>query len=411
MKIEKLTPEQEAYLLVFRSEYLAHGTNCSPADRPRAEAAFARAYAKIGKEPAPVVWVGSPMAAQLTFAVIERLQAALNSPTGAGESLAGQLGDQLGRQLWGQLRDQLRGQLRDQLWDQLAGQLGDQLGRQLGGQLWGQLGDQLGRQLGGQLRGQLRDQLGRQIWDQIAGQLGRQLRDQLWGQLWDQLRDQPIQYNGNYLWGQHDLYWIAHYLFAARIGAKYTAEQADRLDIMHEIGMSCMWWWPYEHLIIACERPSEIHFDESVRLHNEVGAAVKFRDGYSLYAWNGRRVPEHWIEERETLDPNEIISHENVEMRAIGCEIIGWPKMLSVLKAKTIDDSGSTDIGELIELNLPGLRQPGRFLKAECPRNGVICEGVPRNDDFNLPIKTALHAQAWRVGLHPSEYRHPEVRT
>jgi hypothetical protein len=86
--------------------------------------------------------------------------------------------------------------------------------------------------------------------------------------------------------------------------------------------------------------------------------------------------------------------------------------MLSVLKAKVIDDSGSDDIGQLIELTLPGLKTPGRFLKARCPRNGIICEGVPRVSDIdNLPINTALHAQAWRIGDPLSEYIHPNRRT
>ena len=114
---------------------------------------------------------------------------------------------------------------------------------------------------------------------------------------------------------------------------------------------------------------------------------------------------------RSTLDPNEVIKVAEVEQRAAGAAIVGWPRMLAVLKAKVIHDSGSPDVGQLIELKLPGLSSPGRFLKAECPRNGTIVEGVPRHDDAGLPIETALHAQAWRVGLHPSEYRHPEVRT
>ena len=86
--------------------------------------------------------------------------------------------------------------------------------------------------------------------------------------------------------------------------------------------------------------------------------------------------------------------------------------MLSVLKSKVIDDSGSDDIGQLIELTLPGLAEPGRFLKARCPRNGIIVEGVPRVSDIDgLPIETALHAQAWRIGDPLSEYQHPPMRT
>jgi hypothetical protein len=122
--------------------------------------------------------------------------------------------------------------------------------------------------------------------------------------------------------------------------------------------------------------------------------------------------------DRSNLDPNEVIKAKNVEQRAAGAAICGWPKMLSVLKSKTIDvhrngdGSPNEDVGELIELTLPGLLEPGLFLKAKCPRNGIIVEGVPRVSDIDgLPITTALAAQAWRVGDPLSEYIHPETRT
>ena len=270
---------------------------------------------------------------------------------------------------------------------------------QMGGDPKFKLGDQLRDQLGGQLRGQL--------WGQLWGQLGDQLRDQLWGQL----RGQKI-WNPNFLWGSQDLYWIAWGKFAERIGVKLNPETSRKLDIMDRIGRQCEWWWPFGNVVFASQRPAAVHWDDARRLHCETGPAVRYADGYSLHAWHGLRVPAHWIEDRANLDPNEVIKHENVELRAAGAAIAGWPKMLSVLKAKVIDDSGSPDIGQLIELKLPGLREPGRFLKAECPRNGIIVEGVPPVSDIDgLPIKTALHAQAWRIGDALSEYSHPPMRT
>jgi len=79
--------------------------------------------------------------------------------------------------------------------------------------------------------------------------------------------------------------------------------------------------------------------------------------------------------------------------------------MLSALDYKIVDADPDPSHGELIELRLEGLPKPGRFLKAECPRNGIIVEGVPPE------IKTVKAAQAWRVGLKPSEFSYPEVRT
>jgi hypothetical protein len=159
------------------------------------------------------------------------------------------------------------------------------------------------------------------------------------------------------------------------------------------------------------DRPELLLVDEQNRPHNETGPFCRWRDGSALYAVHGVRVPAKWVERPSEVSPAEILAHENVEIRAAGAALVGWQKMLSVLNARTIDKGASEDIGDLIEVELPGLDMHGLFLKATCPRNNVICEGVPPVDDFGLPIKTALHAQAWRVGLHPSEYKHPEVRT
>jgi hypothetical protein len=159
------------------------------------------------------------------------------------------------------------------------------------------------------------------------------------------------------------------------------------------------------------DRPELLMVDDSDRPHAENGPFCRWRDGTALYSWHGTRIPARWIERRGTLDPNEVIKAANVEWRAAGAAIVGWPKMLSVLKAKVVDDSGSPDIGQLIELKLPGLSQPGRFLKAQCPRNSTICEGVPRIDDYGEPIETALHSQALRIWARLSEYVHPEVRS
>ena len=151
--------------------------------------------------------------------------------------------------------------------------------------------------------------------------------------------------------------------------------------------------------------------DSVKRLHCETGPAFVWLEVRDYY-WHGVNVPAHWIERRSALDPNEVIAARNVEQRAAGAAICGWPKMLRVLEARTIDMHDNPGIGELIELTLPGLSSPGRFLKAQCPRNGIIVEGVPYVSDIDgLPIDTALAAQAWRIGDPQSEFTAPPRRT
>ena len=168
----------------------------------------------------------------------------------------------------------------------------------------------------------------------------------------------------------------------------------------------------HEKFCIVSDFPKYIKTDENNQPHCENGPSHEWRDGWKLYYWHGIQLPEHWIMDKENVDPVEILTEENVEKRAAGAEAIGWARMSEKLNKKIIDGDHDTDIGALVEMTLPGLPEPGRFLMAQCPRNGTICEGVPFMSDIdNLPIETAIAAQAWRDCLPQSEYIHPEIRT
>lgn len=167
----------------------------------------------------------------------------------------------------------------------------------------------------------------------------------------------------------------------------------------------------HEDFCIIVDRPKILTIDENNCPHNEFGPYCQWRDGSALYAWHDVQIPASWIESKDTLTAQEVLSVTNVEQRAVGVAIIGWPKILKELNAEVIDDSGIPEVGSLLSVKLPDISTPCLFLKATCPRNGEIMEGVPHIDDFGVPIETAIHAQAWRVGLHESEYRVPEVRT
>jgi hypothetical protein len=62
-KIDKLTPEQEAMLPVYRDKWFAVGSCCDPADTEMAEAAILGLYSDAGCEAVPFQWVSSPLGA------------------------------------------------------------------------------------------------------------------------------------------------------------------------------------------------------------------------------------------------------------------------------------------------------------------------------------------------------------
>lgn len=293
-QITELTPEQKQRLIEYREEYFRYGTSTEPADRPRAEAAIARAYRRIGREPVPVHWVNSPIEAA-------------------------------------QLMDELEGSADDT--------------------------------------------------------------------------------RRTYWWGQQDLYWIAYYLLCEELGVEYSPEDRDGLDIMHEIGMSAMWWWPKDEYCVVSERPAELHLEQwdeeqfRWRLHNDEGPAIKFRDGWSIYVWHGVRVPQHVIEEPEAITVDEIRNQPNAEIRRAMMWKYGMNRFLEETGAILEQEDG---YGWLYRIDTP--EGPEKFVK--------VVNGTPEPDgsyrDYilatNPDVTTAHEAVARSYGRTVDTYA-PEERT
>ena len=157
---------------------------------------------------------------------------------------------------------------------------------------------------------------------------------------------------------------------------------------------------------VVSDFPERLLIDEQHRPHCEDGPSHRWRDGWSLYHWHGVRVPAEWIEQRATIDPSEIIRHENAEVRRAGTEIIGWARIAEALGARVIEADPDPEIGEVIEMDLPDLG-PRRFLRMRCATGRTFVEGIdpamPTPAGFSLPV--CAHAHRYR--LHPAEWHKP----
>jgi hypothetical protein len=380
-----LTEADLAFIGRIRDEWMSSALSTAPVDRAAAERAFSGLYTSHGLQPVPVVWMDSPLGC--FFAA-----AALRHP---GDQLEEQLGYQFRRQLAGQLRDQPEDQLRDQLAGQFRGQLGDQL--------WGLRGlrgrRKLRDQLGKQLRGQLGDQLGGQIWGQLGGQLWGQLESQLQGQLGSSLRPWDEAYS------------IALCQCAIQI-AGLPAE--PRLDALASAMRCAGWLIPLRGVMIAGTRPVVISREEPPgRLHNAVGPALAWADGYALHAWHGTRVPaalieEDWSAERALAEPNG-------EIRRCAIEKLGWDRFEAHLTtvAQAPDPGNPGQVLTLCEL-------PARLadMYGEPARLLLCANGTPEADGtrrrYGLPVPARhtdpVEAAADLYGWTAEDYRQLQVR-
>jgi len=418
-----ITPEEKVRLDAHAQLWIKRAMRTDPIDPDKIIPAIEALYAAANLKKPRVVIVPSPLVMAFAYGAA----AAIWHRRKNGEQATWQATRQATDRATRQATDQATWQATDQATRQATWQATDQATWQATDQATRQATDQATWQATDQATWQATDQATSQATDQATWQATSQATDQATWQATDQATSGAAQacralagdfglacaarwtgpYQGGNMWAASSAYISA---FRDVLGLRlpeHAAFDAWKAASIHG-GFRVM----HEEFCIVSDFPEFIRIDDQNRPHCETGPSYRWRDGWSLYYWHGVAVPAHWIEDRANLDPAEVIKAENVEQRAAGAAIVGWPKMLSVLKQKVINDSGNDDIGALIELTLPGLNEPGRFLKARCPRNGLIVEGVPRISDIDgLPINTALAAQAWRIGDPQSEYQHPPRRT
>jgi hypothetical protein len=61
----------------------------------------------------------------------------------------------------------------------------------------------------------------------------------------------------------------------------------DYLKPHVEVAKHCGWFLPFDEVAIVCERPTEYHFDKAGKLHNTKGPAIRYADGFAVYARHG----------------------------------------------------------------------------------------------------------------------------
>jgi len=344
--INNLTKEQEQKLIEHREEYLKWGLCCDTADKELAIKSITEMYKLIDKKP-PYFWFcDSPIMIQLVIQILKNIKSEewTNLGDNLGDNLRENLRDNIGENLWTDLgtdlgynlRDNLRDNIRENLRENLSGNIRDNIEtnirENLGYNLRENLSGNIGENLETDLETNFGTDLGENLRDNLSGNIGTNIRTNLGDNLGDNIRNSD-------LWGQMDLYWICYYQFPRKyLNITYKKEYSEILDLWDNIGRSIGWWYPYENICFISDRPKEIH-KKGIRLHNEKGAALSFRDGYSLWFLNGIDVGEKIVmTPSEKLDPELALNEKNVDIQREIIRKIGAERMLYKLQATSIDD-------------------------------------------------------------------------
>ena len=153
---------------------------------------------------------------------------------------------------------------------------------------------------------------------------------------------------------------------------------------------------------IVSDRPEILLVDEQSRPHCTTGPFCRWRDGSSLYAVHGVRVPWTVVEHRDRITVGQIDREQNVEIRRVMLELYG--------EARYLQDSGAQPIhtdkyGVLYRKEVPGdepivmVRVENSTPEADGKTKKIYWLRVPPT------IETAREAVAWTFGVESKDYR------
>lgn len=188
----------------------------------------------------------------------------------------------------------------------------------------------------------------------------------------------------NQVFGSHEAGWLAYYDF---LGAEIGVEECKSLEGLIEISKYVGWWAPYDTCVIFQHRHLEIHVDEQMRLHNESGPAVVYRDGVKIWAINGIGLTEQIIMAPETLTVKQIDGEPNNDIKSIMINRFGWARYIKESKSSLLDYRDN-DVENTKEA-LYTTENFGKRLVVTCPTGRIFVLGVPNS------IQTCKQAQNW----------------
>jgi hypothetical protein len=196
--------------------------------------------------------------------------------------------------------------------------------------------------------------------------------------------------------GQHDAMWIGAFDAGRRM---YGIEQPRALDGWAALARSCGWWWAFRDTAFACERQTRLRLDERDRLHAADGPALRFRDGFDVYAIHGVRIDPWIVEEPERITPVTIAVENNSEVRRVLMDIYGIERYLNDVGAVPF---AQDEFGTLYHL---GDRR-AQIVLVKVRNSTPEPDGTWKDYYLRVPpdVRTPREAVAWTFGLDAAEY-------
>lgn len=377
MAIKELTKGQTDSLAEYAKKGIEWALCCDPIDEMEARDYGKRIIKWLGRDYRATIILDSPLAAYYAILMLASLDSKSMSAISCGmregdaqtfspaapkvwEQVVGQVIEymdkenklQVGKWNYACVRDWTVDQIRDMIWLQGMKPIEVQIFN---------------------LAARVRDQVDERILYAVAEQIGL-IKDQI---------KRQADIIGTFLRGQ----WLSGYIAWYRY---YNDVLKLDLPSIWQIEDQIRFGWVYSlsNFIIVSKRPESINTNSS-GLHCDSGPALRYADGFSIYALNGVSVPK-WLAVKvgHEIDPCEFTTIENAEIRREFVRKVGIDRIARACGAVPLDKSGDY---ELLSIDLGGETGKWPYLKMLNPSIGVRhLEAVGKE------ITTVEQALRWR---------------
>lgn len=156
----------------------------------------------------------------------------------------------------------------------------------------------------------------------------------------------------------------------------------------------------HEEFCFISDFPETIVTDDSGRLHNPDGPAIRWRDGWSCYYWRNLPIPRWMIEEKHLITVDKINAMENIEIRRVMLEIYGT--------SRYILDSGAFEVrrDKYGILYWMAMKNDEPLLMVRVTNSTAEPDGTFKEYWLRVPpgIRSAKEGVAWTFHIDPEDY-------
>lgn len=367
-RLKRLQPEQKACIEDHRRRWSELRESTAPADRKLAEEGVAAAYGAAGwPPPRQIVWCSSPMQ-----------MAALWSKAP---------GERAGPNLRASIVDHVRNRAAAALQRRVSAGVLAAIDEDSPRNAAGTLGDTIREMVAGAAHAMRSASPHRWRW---LSWLDRNRR-------WLYLQDAGCSPRSHSWLERHDF-------FRNVCG---LTEETEPLRGLLLIAKHADWMIPNRHICWITEPPRTLCTDARGRLHSEAGPALRYGDGWSVYAWKGVEVPAHVIERPNEITHADIDRATDIHVRRCMIERMTPERFIASGAAFRISED---DTGVLWERRWP---DGDAWAAVEVVNGTPEPDGTHKRYFLQVPpnMLTARSAVAWTYGLTARQYRGLLLRT